>query len=202
MKRRVYFVRHGETDWNRERRLQGRTDVPLNRTGIRQAEELAKIISNLKVGAIISSPLKRAAETAEIIAAQLAIPIEYNENLVERCFGVAEGLVRKEIIAKYSSLLVMDGDFIDWNRTVIPGGESPEVRHSRLSAALSEIFADSNRDNVLVVTHGDNVRYLMRVSTSTMNCCCFSTLYDTESGEISDIKLLYVGEGSSTMPKA
>ena len=90
-----YLVRHGQTDWNRERRLQGRTDIPLNETGIRQISELADrlVQEGIVFDRMIASPLARARQSAEIIAGKTGFrdPIILDENFMERSYGLLEG---------------------------------------------------------------------------------------------------------------
>ena len=86
---RIFAVRHGQTSWNAEGRVQGRSDIPLNREGRRQALETAGKLAGLDaaIGMVITSPLRRARETAEIIAGHLGAGIEIHEEIVERDFG-------------------------------------------------------------------------------------------------------------------
>ena len=92
---RLYLIRHGETEWNREGRLQGRTEVPLDETGRKQALELRDKIRDLKFDICIASPLKRAAETAKIVI-DGKCPIIFDERLLERDFGEFEGMLVKD----------------------------------------------------------------------------------------------------------
>ena len=89
----LYLVRHGETDWNLQRRIQGSTDIPLNNTGRQQASRTGRLLARRHWDAVITSPLSRAAETAQIIAVELDLPApESLPELVERAYGEAEGL--------------------------------------------------------------------------------------------------------------
>lgn len=87
----LYVIRHGQTDWNLENRIQGHTDTKLNETGRRQAQEIAEKFKNINLDLIISSPLSRALDTAQIINQYKKLPIVLNANLKERCFGDFEG---------------------------------------------------------------------------------------------------------------
>ena len=87
---KVYIVRHGQTDWNVQHKAQGRSDIPLNETGRRQAEELRDKIKDIKFDAVYASPLKRARETAEI-ATDGEYKIVFDDRLMERSFGDFEG---------------------------------------------------------------------------------------------------------------
>ena len=95
----IYIARHGQTDWNVARRLQGGTDIPLNATGRAQAKDAGADLKsrNIKIDQIISSPKLRAAQTAEIINENIGAPLIHDERLRERCFGELEGQIIPEI---------------------------------------------------------------------------------------------------------
>jgi uncharacterized phosphatase len=192
MKKRVYFVRHGLTDWNLEHRVQGRIDIPLNLAGEEQARNLARRLSDLKVDRIVSSPLKRAARTAEILSESFRVPISYNENLRERDFGDAEGMLRSDMLEKYGDYIIFDGKWINWGKSFIPTGETLEEHRARLAKSLREIFSNGAFDNVLVSTHGANMSVFTRM-LGLNNCACVSAAYDTETEEISDIECICAG---------
>ena len=84
----LYVIRHGNTDWNLESRMQGQTNIKLNEIGIEQANKVRKIIEEKNIDLIISSPLDRAKQTAEIINQNMNKPIEYNDKIMERKFGI------------------------------------------------------------------------------------------------------------------
>ena len=88
----IFLVRHGETEWNRQRRLQGRTDIPLNDTGLAEARRAAKALQDVSFDRIFTSPLQRARKTAEIIRGSREIPITEEPKLIEVSFGVGEGI--------------------------------------------------------------------------------------------------------------
>lgn len=145
------LIRHGQTDWNAERRLQGSTDIPLNDVGRGQARDAAVALAGTEWDAVVSSPLGRAAETADLIAAGLGLAVARRvPELTERSFGPAEGL--------------QDGPELDALR--IPGGfrgaESEEAAADRGLAALESLADEFRGGRVLVVTHGS----LLRVSLS------------------------------------
>jgi broad specificity phosphatase PhoE len=121
----LYLVRHGETDWNRQHRIQGLTDIPLNATGRRQARAAGKLLARRNWNDIYASPLSRATETASIIAGQtgLAEPKPVDA-LVERNYGEAEGLNFIEIDRRYP------------NRSEVPGQESRAEVIERVVPAL------------------------------------------------------------------
>ena len=143
----IYLLRHGETDWNQERRLQGHTDIPLNQNGKMQIDHVAEVLIDLcvNIDLIISSPLSRAYESAEIVAERMSYEkdnIIIEPLLIERCFGVGEGLTIVERKEKYPS-----GDY--------PEMESYEDLISRAHSAIDKIVRSSeDSGNVLVVAHG------------------------------------------------
>ncbi len=97
----ICLVRHGQTDWNAEGKLQGRTDIELNQNGIFQAQQCRNALSDMDWDLIITSPLKRAKETAEIINVELNIPLIEMEHFIERYYGDAEGMTEAERMAAF-----------------------------------------------------------------------------------------------------
>lgn len=146
----LYLVRHGETDWNLARRIQGSTDIPLNETGRGQATTTGRLLASRQWDAIVASPLGRALETAQLIAAQVGLGSpEIVDALVERNYGSAEGMTGTEIDALYP-----DG-------ADVPGRETREEVTARVLPALVEI-ADRHPDQaVIVVSHGGVIRSVL-----------------------------------------
>lgn len=97
------MIRHGETDWNSLGRLQGRTDIPLNSKGILQAKECRQFSTNYEWDVIITSPLKRAKETAEIINKYSNIPLIEMDGFLERYYGDAEGMTAEERLTAFTN---------------------------------------------------------------------------------------------------
>ena len=143
----LLLVRHGETDWNAEGRLQGQTDTPLNDYGRRQARALAEQLDGRPFDALYASDLSRARETAEIIAARLGLPVELDPDLREKNWGSWEGLTTTERDAV---------EFV---------GESTEAHRERTLAALHRIAALHPDGSVLVVTHGGSIRRVQAAAT-------------------------------------
>lgn len=145
------LIRHGQTDWNAERRLQGSTDIPLNDVGRGQARDAVAVVSGYAWDAIVSSPLSRAAETADLIAAGLGLTVARRlPELSERSFGPAEGLqAGPELDA-----LRIEGGF--------RGAESENEAADRGLTALEALAEEFRGGRVLVVAHGT----LLRVSLS------------------------------------
>ena len=136
----IYIVRHGQTDWNVIGRYQGRKDISLNDDGIKQAEELKDKLSNIKFDKVISSPLKRALETANIITNDNIIT---DERIIERCNGELEGKLKTEVDQN-----------IDFNDPKVKYGiESINDFRNRIFDFCKELENNYKNQNVLVVTH-------------------------------------------------
>ncbi|GAA1952626.1 histidine phosphatase family protein [Agromyces allii] len=147
---RLALVRHGETDWNAARRIQGATDIPLNDAGRAQAVDAASRLHDVPWSGIYASTLSRAAETAQIIAAELGLaePVPV-ASLAERSYGVLEGLDHGGRAAVEAQAATIDG--LEPRSAVI----------ARARAALLEIAAAHPGGDVIVVTHGGVIHALM-----------------------------------------
>jgi len=144
------LVRHGETDWNRERRIQGSTDIPLNDLGREQARATGALLADRRWTALVASPLSRAAETARLIGAAVGLgEPELEPRLAERDYGAAEGLTGPEIDALYP-----DG-------ADVPGREPREAVAERVVAALHDLAARHPGEAVIVVAHGGVIRSVL-----------------------------------------
>lgn len=153
MNTEICVVRHGETDWNAAGILQGWRDVPINATGRQQAQALAQSFASCGFASVYSSPLVRALETAQIIAAALGLSSPVcHEGLKERNFGSVQGVPKAELAAQrpevHRQIIERNpaGDF--------PDGETMAHFHARVLAALTEIGAAHAGKRVLIVTHG------------------------------------------------
>ena len=143
----LYLLRQGEPDWNKKRLLQGHTDIPLNERGRAQVEDTVRRLRalDMRMDAVVSSPLKRARETAEIAARILEYPQEkivVEDLLIERGFGEGEGMLLEEMKAQYP-----DSD--------CPGMESKEALVRRSGQAfqkIASVFSDAER--ILLTAHG------------------------------------------------
>jgi broad specificity phosphatase PhoE len=141
----ILLARHGETDWNREGRWQGWADPPLNETGRDQARRLAEELRATPFDAAYSSDLRRASETAEIVAAPHHMLVVLDRDLREIDIGAWSGLTRAEIIER----------FPDGRR---PDGETHEQQAKRVRAAVLRIGREHPGGRVLVVGHGGTIR--------------------------------------------
>lgn len=157
---RIYLVRHGETVWNVEKRLQGWKDSPLTENGLRNAERLAERLDGTRIDRIFSSDQKRALTTAQIIAKDRSIPIEILSSLRELNFGSWEGMTISEIEDKYP--LEYNTYKTEPDKYISTDGESIGQLFDRAAKALKHIQS-CGEENVLVVTHGVTIRALMTI---------------------------------------
>jgi broad specificity phosphatase PhoE len=151
----LHFVRHGETDWNRDGRIQGFADVPLSAAGRAQARELAASLGERPIGAIYASDLRRARETAEPLAARLGVPIIATPALRERNFGVNEGRVAAEVAAELGKEAGTAWHGPDERH---PEGETIREVFERVAAFLDELLADLPAEEIALVTSGGPIR--------------------------------------------
>lgn len=149
---RFCLVRHGQTDWNLEGRYQGQSDVPLNTNGRAQAQALASQLNGQPFSAIYTSDLRRASETAEIIAATVHCPIFLEPRLREINQGQWEGQLVEIIKARYADLWQQRS--VDPASVRPPGGETVEEVARRVYAALHDIAARFPDGPVMVTSHG------------------------------------------------
>jgi broad specificity phosphatase PhoE len=155
----ILLARHGETDWNRERRWQGHTDRPLNEAGRAQARELAERLAAAPPAAIYSSDLARARETAEIVGERLGLAVAVDPRLREVDVGDWSGLTMADVEARFPEALQRRlAGGIGWEH-----GETYEEMGERVLAALREIAAVHD-ERVLVVTHGGSVRAVLHAA--------------------------------------
>ncbi|MFN8206136.1 MAG: histidine phosphatase family protein [Bacteroidales bacterium] len=157
----LYLLRHGETQWNLEKRFQGQMDSPLTENGILQAKNLAILLREIRFDALYSSDLGRAVETARILNEVLHIPLVKTEVLLrERDFGKFHGMSRQEVEESFPE----EGKRI-WSGPAsekVPGGESRTDVHHRAVQFLSMITAEHPAHRVLAVSHGGIVNALIR----------------------------------------
>ena len=156
----LLFIRHGETDWNRQQRFQGHIDVPLNDTGRAQAAQLARRLAAEQHDALFTSDLQRAQQTAApLAAAWQATPVTLAD-FREQNFGLLEGLDAATVQAQHPTLwqgwLQQSADF------AAPGGESQRQFHTRVLAAVAALAAAHAGRRVVVVTHGGVLDMLWR----------------------------------------
>jgi probable phosphoglycerate mutase len=150
---RICVARHGETDWNAVQTLQGWIDVALNDKGLRQANELAEHLAGAHLSCVYTSPLQRAARTADIVSARLRLghPV-HHPGLKERNFGIFQGRPKSELAVTHPKVL---RDIVSRNpATHFDEGESMDAFADRVLDSLRDIARHNPGRRVLVITHG------------------------------------------------
>lgn len=148
------LLRHGQTDWNIDLRLQGSTDIPLNETGKDQAFAAAEVLQPEDWDVVLASPLSRAKDTAEIVADKLGMRVVIVPELIERSFGTAEGLDHASWRKLYES------------HVPIEGLESLEDLRARTNLLLDLIANEYSGQRVLAVSHGAFIRKVLTIVTN------------------------------------
>lgn len=152
---KFYIIRHGQTDWNKKGKIQGKTDIELNEEGIKQAEEAKRILKDYPIDMIVSSTLKRARKTAEIINEAKNVPIIFKEALEERGLGEFEGKTQQEFQDKI------------WNSEILAnynlnkqykGVETIQDLCDRVWNLIEDLKEEYYDKNILLVTHGGVTR--------------------------------------------
>ena len=152
---KFYIIRHGQTNWNKKGKIQGKTDIELNEEGIEQAKKARKILEKYPIDVIVSSPLKRARKTAEIINEAKKVPIIFDKAIEERGFGEFEGKVGKEIQDEIWNSEILDN--YNLNKQY-KGVESIQDLCNRVWGLFDELKQEYEDKNILIVTHGGVTR--------------------------------------------
>lgn len=161
---RIIAVRHGETAWNVDTRIQGQLDIGLNENGIWQAQRAALALAGDAVSAIYSSDLQRARHTADAIARGVGLPVVPEPGLRERCFGAFEGRTFKEIEQDWPE------HALHWRRRVPEwtppeGGESLLALRERVQSTIDRLAARHSGELIVLVAHGGVLDALYRLAT-------------------------------------
>lgn len=147
----IYLVRHGETAWNKEEVFRGRTDIPLNETGLREAGLAGEYFKGLELHAIYSSPLTRAFQTAQQIARFHPLEVRPLDGLIDMSFGSWEGRSLREVEERD------EAHFRQWREqphlVKIPGGETLDEVRARAVAALGEAIGEHPEKTIVLVSH-------------------------------------------------
>ena len=208
---KIYLIRHGQTDWNLEGKIQGRHDVSLNETGSKQAELLAMGMDKRPVVQIFSSRQKRALETAQAVGRRQHVAVTVIDGLEEVEFGEWEGKTWDEISREYPE------EFKVWctepAEIVPPGGEPRPQIYRRIGNALKEILRRS-RGDIAIVSHGAALAYMVSIMLEkelgdhdeiiVKNASISTVEYDRETGkfhmaeanDVSHLKALSQEQGS------
>ena len=156
---KIFLIRHGETEWNKIGKLQGSSDIDLLPEGIEQARLLVKHAPFNSVDAIYSSDLKRAIETAEILAEKFDLPVIKERGLRETSFGTWEGRYLSELAKENPQ--GFEKFFTQPDKVKPPNGETFLQSQARIMNALEEIIADNEDKNIIVVSHGAAIRLII-----------------------------------------
>jgi len=157
--KRVIFIRPGETDWNRDLRYQGWVAIPLNAYGQRQAQRLANYIRNIGVAALYTSDLKRASETAALLAEKLGSEPIADNRLRERDIGKWQGLTQKEMQTWYPTEYAQFTSDPDGYR--VPGGESRKDVRERILEAFNEFLGSDQGETIAILSHSTAINALL-----------------------------------------
>lgn len=156
----IYLTRHGQTEWNLEKRLQGRGNSPLTKFGIERAKELSERMREIKIDKIYTSPIERAYKTAEILKGEKEIPLIIEENLMEMNFGEFEGQIMEEIMEanpSWNMNLIMQGN----TEMRAPNGETLQEVRNRVKMGMDKIILENEGKDILIVAHGITLKALM-----------------------------------------
>ncbi len=190
----IYLFRHGQTDWNKEGRVQGATNIPLNETGIEQAKNIAKILKNEGLEHIYSSPLDRAYVTGKIVADESNIGIEIEEDLKEISFGDYFGRLKTEVNKEFSEDFYRGyfheksyGDFS------FPNGEKKIDAINRFTNCVNKIVENTKYNKIGIAAHGFViVMFLLYqnfiVDKKINNCTVIKCIY--ENSKIKEIEFI------------
>ena len=165
----ILLIRHGETAWNAEKRMQGHLDIGLNLTGLRQATALGAALRDESLDAIISIDLQRALQTAQAVAAGRNLVVGTDAGLRERCFGVFEGLLYADLAAAQPEA------FCAWKARELDARYPPGVNQAetlrefsaRVLATIDRLAATGTHRKVALVTHGGVLECAYRAATGT-----------------------------------
>ncbi len=178
---RIALVRHGQTEYNKKKIIQGQVDIPLNKTGMDQARKTARHFINEKIDLIISSPLRRAKKTAEIIAGEIKYQKEIliDNAFIERDFGCADEMPISLIIDKVHS-----GD--------VSGLEHSDILEKRLMDGLINVTENNINKNIIIVSHSHSIKAILKAldpgnysyATNLTNCAITVLEYLNKSFKI------------------
>jgi probable phosphoglycerate mutase len=189
MNRVFYIFRHGETDWNKERRCQGHTNIPLNENGKLQAIDLAERMLNIPLDVIVSSDLERALVTGKTVADRKMVPLMIDPRLREMNMGQAEGMLFDDAIELFGEELWQQlQSFKKENDHVgFPDGETRKISRERFLAALNHLIETTSHQTIGISTHGGALRNVIHSFLpeehpiiSIPNCVLYRLVYDAE----------------------
>ena len=156
----IYLTRHGETEWNEKKLVQGHTDIPLNKKGVEQAKQLGRELKNIHFEAVFSSDLLRAKDSAKIIVLGKRLNIVLTNALRERFFGRFEGKPLEDLVKTIGEVMTVSKE--EQKRLKIYDVESDDDILLRLLPFIKRVAADYSGKNVLMVTHGGLLRAFLK----------------------------------------
>ena len=156
---RLYLVRHGQTDMNKNQMFYGWTDVDINAEGVRQAKRLREYFREVQLDAIYSSDLRRAAHTAEIIASGKKMPVQYQSAFRELYYGEWENQTTAYIKEHYQEEL--QGWVTDWKERTMPNGERFSAFYHRVARGVDALIQENRGKQVLLVAHNGALSALL-----------------------------------------
>lgn len=186
----VFLFRHGETDWNYERRWQGHSDIPLNTVGLEQAAQLAKDLKRFQIQQIVSSDLMRAQKTGQIVAETYGIPIHFDPRLRETNLGLAEGMTNDEVIKAFGQHTWDRWARFEENdlQASFPNGESKPTVLKRVLLSLQDHLTSTKHNVIGISTHGGVLRRFIHFLRPELtepvvvpNCMTFQVEYDVKT---------------------
>lgn len=189
MNRVFYIFRHGETDWNKERRCQGHTNTPLNQNGLLQAMELAERMMNVPLEIVVSSDLERALITGKTVAEKKAVPLQVDSRLREMSYGEAEGMLFEEAIQSFGTELWQKlQSFRKENDHVgFPGGETRKMARERFLEVIYHLLESTTHQHIGISTHGGALRNALHhflpeehPILTIPNCVLYRLVYDVK----------------------
>jgi broad specificity phosphatase PhoE len=152
-----FIIRHGQTDWNKEGRMMGVTDIPLNKTGIHQATIVGEYLQTIPLEIIVTSPLQRAVQTAQIIQKHhRGTPLKKIHRLHERNFGILEGKTYEEANSMYPQIVL--GKMWQYPDFQPPQGESLRHVSHRARQVIQHLLRHYEGKHIAVITHGSFIR--------------------------------------------
>lgn len=190
MKSNIYLFRHGQTDWNKEGRFQGHSDIPLNQAGIDEANELKTYVERLNPELIVSSDLQRALATARIVNSTMNLKIEVSQAIRETNLGEAEGQLRSDVDLTYGvealvAWLSTDSETLDFG---FPKGESKRQVITRVLSYLEAMLINNSIQKLAVSTHGGVIKrichYISDMTTEQVpikNCCLYELQFSHQN---------------------
>ena len=189
MNRVFYIFRHGETDWNRERRCQGHTNTPLNENGLLQALDLAERLLPIPLEVVVTSDLERAFVTGKTVAEKKSIPLIVDARLREMSYGQAEGMLFDEAVNSFGPELWqrLQSFKSEHDDVGFPGGETRKISRERFLAVLTHLIETTTHQTIGISTHGGALRNALHSFLpegypiiAIPNCVLYRLEYNTE----------------------